>query len=75
VRVLDWGRTDFANAGLREFKSGWGAREELLSYSVIADQPPLPASGRIGQAMAPVIRRSPRWVCRALGEVLYRFAA
>jgi CelD/BcsL family acetyltransferase involved in cellulose biosynthesis len=75
VRVLDWGRTDFANAGLREFKSGWGAREELLSYSVIADQPPLPATGRIGQAMAPVIRRSPTWVCRALGEVLYRYAA
>ena len=75
LRVLDWGRTDFDNAGLREFKSGWGAREDPLTYSVIADRPPLPASGRINRAMAPVIRRSPTWVCRALGEVLYRYAA
>jgi CelD/BcsL family acetyltransferase involved in cellulose biosynthesis len=75
LRVLDWGRTDIENTGLREFKSGWGAREEPLAYSVIADQPPVPASGRINRAMAPVIRRSPTWVCRALGEVLYRYAA
>jgi hypothetical protein len=75
MRLLDWGRTDFDNSGLREFKSGWGAREEPLAYSVVADRPPVPATGRIGRAMAPVIRRSPPWVCQALGEFLYRFAA
>jgi CelD/BcsL family acetyltransferase involved in cellulose biosynthesis len=74
-RTLDWGRTDLDNQGLREFKSGWGAREEPLTYSVVADRPPTPAAGRIGPAMATVIRRSPTWVCRAMGEVLYRYAA
>jgi lipid II:glycine glycyltransferase (peptidoglycan interpeptide bridge formation enzyme) len=74
-RLLDWGRTDIDNPGLREFKSGWGAREEPLAYSVIADRPPVPVSDRIGRAMANVIRRSPAWVCRAMGEVLYRYAA
>jgi CelD/BcsL family acetyltransferase involved in cellulose biosynthesis len=74
-RLFDWGRTDTDNQGLREFKSGWGAREEPLAYSVIADRPPLQATGRIAPAMATVIRRSPTWVCRAMGEVLYRYAA
>jgi CelD/BcsL family acetyltransferase involved in cellulose biosynthesis len=72
---LDWGRTDFDNAGLREFKTGWGAVEEPLAYSVIANQAPTAGSGRITRAMARVIRRSPPWVCRAMGEVLYRYAA
>jgi CelD/BcsL family acetyltransferase involved in cellulose biosynthesis len=73
--LFDWGRTDLDNSGLREFKSGWGAREEQLVYSVIADRPPAAGSGRAERAMATVIRRSPTWVCRAMGEVLYRYAA
>ncbi len=74
-RLFDWGRTDFDNQGLREFKSGWGASEELLRYSVIATRPPAVAAGRITRAITPVIQRSPAWVCRAMGEVLYRYAA
>ena len=30
---LDFGRTDFDNSGLREFKSRWGAEETQLAYS------------------------------------------
>jgi CelD/BcsL family acetyltransferase involved in cellulose biosynthesis len=75
LRMLDWGRTDLHNTGLREFKSGWGAHEEPLAYSVIAERPPVPAPARIGRAMGTVIRRSPTWVCRAIGEALYRYAA
>ena len=66
---------DADNQGLREFKSGWGACEEPLAYSVIAERPPVPSTDRIGPAMATVIRRAPTWVCRAMGEVLYRYAA
>lgn len=74
-RVLDWGRTDLEDQGLREFKNGWGAIEEPLTYSVIAEAPQKPASGRLLTAMGAVIRRSPPWVCQAVGECFYRYAA
>ena len=32
VRSLHFGRTDIDNAGLRRFKLGWGAKEELIEY-------------------------------------------
>jgi CelD/BcsL family acetyltransferase involved in cellulose biosynthesis len=73
--TLDWGRSDFDSRGLREFKTGWGAIEEPLAYSVVGDRPSSPGSGRGGRFMAAVIRRSPIWVCRAIGEALYRYAA
>ena len=72
---FDFGRTDTENTGLREFKSSWGATEEPLYYSTIADRPPLPSTHRLERAAAAVIRRSPLWVCRSAGEVLYKYAA
>jgi CelD/BcsL family acetyltransferase involved in cellulose biosynthesis len=75
---FDFGRTDLDNRGLREFKDGWGTQEEPLLYSDLGstagDGRPLLAS-RAAQALSVVIRRSPPWVCRTLGEVLYRYAA
>lgn len=73
--TLDWGRTDLDDLGLREFKRGWGATEEPLTYSVIADHQPKPSSTLLFNAMRKVIRRSPPWVCRAIGECWYRYAA
>jgi CelD/BcsL family acetyltransferase involved in cellulose biosynthesis len=73
--TLDFGRTDTDNTGLREFKDGWSAHEEPLIYSTIADHPPQSASGRAEKMMGEVIRRSPPWVCRVLGELFYRYAA
>jgi CelD/BcsL family acetyltransferase involved in cellulose biosynthesis len=73
-RVLDWGRSDLADRGLREFKSGWGAIERPLTYTVVADQAPGPAPSRLRPAMQVLIRHSPPWVCRTLGELLYRYA-
>lgn len=73
-RRFDFGRTDFENEGLRAFKSGWGTREEPLVYSAVGANasagPRAPA-----RAIGAVIRRSPLWVCRALGEAFYRYAA
>jgi hypothetical protein len=68
--VLDFGRTELGNRGLREFKSGWGAREEPLLYTHAGG-----GDGRAARALGAGIRRSPLWVCRAVGEVAYRYAA
>ena len=74
--VLDLGRTDVDHVGLRHFKSSWGAREEPLVYSTLGK-----AGGGSGLSargvplLRPVIRHSPSGVCRAIGELLYRYAA
>jgi CelD/BcsL family acetyltransferase involved in cellulose biosynthesis len=73
-RCLDWGRTDLSDRGLREFKSGWGATEAPLTYAVVADQAPGQAPSRLRPAMQVLIRHSSPWVCRTLGELLYRYA-
>jgi len=72
-RWFDFGRSDLEDEGLRRFKSQWGSEELPLVYTTFADEPP--GAGRSGRALAPVIRRSPAWVCRALGELLYKYAA
>ena len=76
-RQLDMGRTDAGNEGLRAFKRSWGAVEEPLVYGTLGVVPePAPANdGMAGQLLASMIRRSPLVVCRAAGEVLYRYAA
>jgi len=73
--TFDFGRTDLTDKGLRNFKNGWGTREEPLVYSIIADRPPKPMSGRLSRWMSAVIRRSPPVVCRFLGELFYKYAA
>ena len=69
--LFDMGRTDLTNSGLRAFKSGWGAEEIPLIYSVLSSTSSHPASGRLTKIMHHVIRRSPLWVCRLIGELLY----
>ena len=74
-RTFDFGRTELDNAGLRAFKSGWGARELPLRYTYAGAAPAADARGLVLRALATAIRRSPTWVCRAVGEAGYRFAA
>lgn len=73
--TFDWGRSDSDNHGLRAFKSSWGATEEPLNYSSLGHA----REGRwIGEAQkmaAPIIRRSPSWVCRGMGEAFYKLGA
>jgi CelD/BcsL family acetyltransferase involved in cellulose biosynthesis len=71
---LDMGRTDLGNEGLREFKLAWGAREQQLTYTWLANRPP-PRDGGPGRLTRDVLRRSPAIVGRAVGEVLYRHFA
>lgn len=76
-RWLDFGRTDSDNEGLRFFKRSWGAAEESLGYATlgVGPEPALAMDGRAGHLLASVIRHAPPVLCRAAGEVLYRYAA
>jgi CelD/BcsL family acetyltransferase involved in cellulose biosynthesis len=73
-RSFDFGRTDDEDRSLRAFKDGWGTSEERLVYTVLADREPQRGAGRPLRLCRPVLRRSPAWACRAVGELLYRFA-
>jgi CelD/BcsL family acetyltransferase involved in cellulose biosynthesis len=74
--VLDFGRSDLESSGLRQFKSSWGAVESPLEYSRLGQAGGAGAGGgRLASALHVVIRRSPPLVCRAVGELLYRYAA
>jgi lipid II:glycine glycyltransferase (peptidoglycan interpeptide bridge formation enzyme) len=73
-RRFDFGRSELEAEGLRQFKRSWGAEELTLEYSVIGERPRA-RSGGGGKTLEPVLRRSPRWLTRAIGELLYRYAA
>jgi CelD/BcsL family acetyltransferase involved in cellulose biosynthesis len=76
IEVLDFGRSDLTSQGLRQFKSSWGAVEVPLVYASLGSAGGAPkGGGRLASAMSAVIRRSPAVVCRAVGELLYRYAA
>jgi lipid II:glycine glycyltransferase (peptidoglycan interpeptide bridge formation enzyme) len=75
-RVLDFGKSDIASDGLRRFKSGWGAMEVPLEYMTSGQAGAgLADSERLAGALKAVISHSPVLVCRAIGELLYRYAA
>lgn len=74
--TLDLGRSDPGADGLRLYKSSWGSAESPLAYTHFSPQ--APSSGglsKAGELSRGIIRRSPLWVCRALGEAMYRWSA
>ena len=70
--VFDMGKTDLDNTGLRAFKSGWGAVEIPLYYSTLSTEPVQSKMTKLMPVMQMIIRNSPLFVGRALGELLYR---
>jgi hypothetical protein len=74
-QYFDFGKTDFDNEGLREFKSGWGTTEENLSYSYY---PAVPENNVLdifkGSFLSFIIKKSPAFVCRLIGELFYKYA-
>jgi CelD/BcsL family acetyltransferase involved in cellulose biosynthesis len=74
-RRFDFGRSELSNRGLRAFKAGWGAVERPLVYSTLAPGAAEGGEGIARRVLASVIRAGPTWLCRALGEALYRYAA
>jgi len=74
--TLDMGRSGLDAAGLRLYKSLWGAVETPLIYTHVSRIPPAAHHGSsVGGRSRQIIRRSPLWVCRALGELFYRWTA
>ncbi len=70
---FDWGRSGVEDTGLRRFKASLGGQERPLCYTRIPEgQPEL--GGWASRLLRPVLIRSPALVCRAAGELLYRFA-
>lgn len=71
-QFLDWGRTDLHTQGLRRFKLGWSSEEQILHYSVLSKQTPRNiADSKVASIVASIIKRSPTWVGRLIGEVFY----
>lgn len=70
-RQFDFGRSDLENLGLRTFKDGWGATEQPLIYSYLADEPPRLISDARKRLVANVIKHSPAIVCQGIGELFY----
>ena len=68
---LDMGKTDLSNEGLRTFKIRWGAREYLLPYTNLAAIKKKTHSGKLMGVLNLIIQKSPLWVCRLAGELLY----
>lgn len=73
ARLLDLGRTEIDNAGLRTFKSEWGATELPLITTGIGRPPAARPAGLASRSLAFGIRRSPLFACRAAGALLYRY--
>jgi CelD/BcsL family acetyltransferase involved in cellulose biosynthesis len=76
-RWFDFGRTDAGQEGLRSFKLSWGAREEPLLYRELGSEPRQThaANRTSARALEAIIRHGPLWLCRATGEMLYRYVA
>jgi CelD/BcsL family acetyltransferase involved in cellulose biosynthesis len=75
LHTLDMGRTDLDNDGLRQFKLAWGASERELSYTLLSDRPHARADRGVPPLVRGVLRRSPAFVSRLVGESLYRHFA
>ncbi len=72
--IFDFGRTDLETEGLRKFKQGWGTVEEPLYYSYY---PKAPGDSKFklvkNKIVAPIIKHSPKFVCRLSGELFYKY--
>jgi CelD/BcsL family acetyltransferase involved in cellulose biosynthesis len=77
IRTFDFGRSDLGSSGLRQFKASWGAREASLAYTTVGTPPAAirSSSGRLHDLVGVMIRHSPPLACRAVGGLLYRYAA
>ncbi len=72
MHTLEMGRTDLDNEGLRAFKRGWGAREQILTYTLLSARPPRPALPRARRVLHTTISRTPALTGRMIGATLYR---
>jgi CelD/BcsL family acetyltransferase involved in cellulose biosynthesis len=72
MHTLDMGRTDLDNEGLRAFKRSWGAREQILTYTLLSARAARPALPRARRVLHTTISRTPALTGRMIGATLYR---
>jgi CelD/BcsL family acetyltransferase involved in cellulose biosynthesis len=71
---FDLGRTEARHDSLLAFKRQWSTSEEPLRYTVLGRRE-TSTRGGLASAAEPVVKHSPAWVCRVLGDVFYRYMA
>lgn len=71
-QILDWGRSDLEDQGLRDFKNRWASEESDLVYSSNRQSSPV-FLGKVYPLIHQIISHSPIWVCRVSGELFYRY--
>ena len=74
-RQIDMGRSAKSNEGLRRYKSKWGTKERELIYTTLPGPSNTTKSGRIMKMMNIVIRKSPLFVTKIVGELIYKHFA
>jgi CelD/BcsL family acetyltransferase involved in cellulose biosynthesis len=72
MQRLDFGRTDIGHETLRAFKESWGADERIVEYHALGETRATSGDGALAARAAPLLRRAPPLVGRAVGELLYR---
>ena len=74
-RRFDFGVTSQSEEGLRRFKRKWGANETAVACYAVSGQVPDSVNDSLFVRLASaMIRRSPTFVCRVLGESLYKYS-
>jgi lipid II:glycine glycyltransferase (peptidoglycan interpeptide bridge formation enzyme) len=73
-KQLCFGRTEPENDGLRQFKTGWGARERIINYYRYhpASESFLPMTRGLSRAASRLFASVPLVVSRAIGNAFYR---
>ena len=72
---FDFGVTAESEEGLRRFKRKWGARETAVSLIAVSGRLPGFVKDTLSfQLASAMIRKSPTFVCRALGATLYKYS-
>ncbi|MHA1380882.1 MAG: lipid II:glycine glycyltransferase FemX [Candidatus Helarchaeota archaeon] len=69
--LFDMGRTKITNIGLRNFKNGWGSEEEVLVYSKLGNPYRKLTLNYFYPLARKVISKSPLFLCRIAGKLLY----
>ena len=71
-RTLHFGRTELGNEGLRRFKRGWGAIEEVIPYRrFYGPAPPRPAEKKASALPNFIFRRMPLPINGLAGALIY----
>ena len=72
---FDFGITQRNQHGLRQFKMKWGSAEHPVPVMYLKGDPEMRQAGSLSWGLASqVIRKSPTFVCRAIGAAAYKYS-